>query len=149
MNLFLDTNALIKLYHEETGSKALNELIEANADNLMITVSDLSKIEFCSALLRLVRTKELDLSAVNQIFDSFESDARAFNVINAENTVKSFAIQLLKFYAYEKSLRTLDALQLSTAVICHSIIPIDFFVSSDQRLLNVAVDFFSTLNVES
>lgn len=58
MNLFLDTNALVKLYHEEAGTEALSEFLHRHADNLIITISDISRIELHSAFLRRVRTEE-------------------------------------------------------------------------------------------
>lgn len=33
MNLFPDTNALVKLYHEEAGTEALSEFLHRHADN--------------------------------------------------------------------------------------------------------------------
>jgi len=40
----------------------------------------------------------------------------------------------------------LDAIQLSTAIVSHQIIPIDYFVTSDKKLFKVAKDYFPTFN---
>ncbi len=56
MNLFFDTSALVKLYHKEDGSDYLADFLNQNKDDLVITISDISKIEFHSAFLKRVRT---------------------------------------------------------------------------------------------
>lgn len=49
MNIFLDTSILIKLYHEETGTEALDGLF-SNYLVESIYLSELSKVEFRSAI---------------------------------------------------------------------------------------------------
>jgi len=44
MNLYLDSNALIKLYHEEVGTGKLVKLLDDNADNLILTIADITRI---------------------------------------------------------------------------------------------------------
>ena len=58
MHLFLDSNALVKLYHAETGTENLVCLLKENAYDLILTIADISKIEFRSAFLKRVRTKD-------------------------------------------------------------------------------------------
>ncbi|MEZ4528293.1 MAG: type II toxin-antitoxin system VapC family toxin [Desulfobacterales bacterium] len=148
MNLFLDSNALIKLYHEENGTETLKNFLEMNADELTITISDLTRIEFYSAFLRRVRTCEIELSVVHGIFNDFEGDMKAFHIVEVESAVKMLAVHLLTFYSHERSLRTLDALQLSTAILSRQYVAIDYFVSSDTKLIYIAKDFFTILDVE-
>ncbi|OQX22840.1 MAG: hypothetical protein BWK80_29090 [Desulfobacteraceae bacterium IS3] len=148
MNFFLDTNAVIKIYHEETGTKVLSAFLKRYAPNLILTISDLTPIEFRSSFLRLARTGEADLIMVHEIFRHFDADITRFNIIKIEKDVKTFAIHLLESFAYRRSLRTLDALQLSAALFSHQILCIDRFVSSDKKLLSVAEEFFTIFNPE-
>jgi len=53
MNLFLDTSALVKLFHEEEGSEIVKELILSGANS--VWVLDLVRLEFLSAVLRRFR----------------------------------------------------------------------------------------------
>ncbi len=57
MHLFLDSNALVKLYHAEAGTENLLYLLNENANDLILTISYISKIEFHSAFLKRVQRK--------------------------------------------------------------------------------------------
>ena len=48
LSLFFDTPALVKLFHQEQGSAAIAALVEA--DNAVIWVSGLVRVEFVNAL---------------------------------------------------------------------------------------------------
>lgn len=149
MNLFLDTNAVIKLYHKETGTDNLLNFIQKYSDNLIISISDLTKIEFHSTFLKKVRTSEIDLLTVNEINETFDSDIKLFNIVEVDRIVKNFAINLLDSIGGFKNLRTLDAIQLSSAIILNQFIPIDYFICSDKKLLEIAQDFFPIVNPEN
>jgi hypothetical protein len=71
-----------------------------------------------------------------------------FNVIEVNHEIKKFAITLLNSVAYKRSLRTLDAIQLSSAIVSHQIVPVDCFVTADKKLLKIAKDYFSSFNPE-
>jgi predicted nucleic acid-binding protein len=92
--------------------------------------------------------KQIDLKAVYQVFESFDSDTKMFNVIEVNHEIKKFAITLLNSVAYKRSLRTLDAIQLSSAIVSHQIVPVDCFVTADKKLLKIAKDYFSSFNPE-
>jgi predicted nucleic acid-binding protein len=148
MNIFLDTNAVVKLYHQENGTDNLTDFLTLHQSDLIITISDLTKIELHSTFLKRVRMKQIDLKAVYQVFESFDSDTKMFNVIEVNHEIKKFAITLLNSVAYKRSLRTLDAIQLSSAIVSHQIVPVDCFVTADKKLLKIAKDYFSSFNPE-
>ena len=50
---FLDTSALVKIYHRESGTDVILNII--NKNNINIYISDIAVIEFHSALLKKVR----------------------------------------------------------------------------------------------
>jgi predicted nucleic acid-binding protein len=66
MNIFLDTNAVVKLYHQENGTDNLTDFLTLHQSDLIITISDLTKIELHSTFLKRVRMKQIDLKAVYQ-----------------------------------------------------------------------------------
>jgi predicted nucleic acid-binding protein len=148
MNIFLDTNAVVKLYHHEAGTDNLANFLTLHQNDLVITISDLTKIELHSTFLKRVRMKQIDLKTVYQVFESFDNDAKMFNVIEVNHEIKKFAITLLNGVAYKRSLRTLDAIQLSSAIVSHQLFPIDYFVTADKKLLRVAKDYFPSFNPE-
>ena len=148
MHLFLDSNALVKLYHAEAGTENLICLLKENVNDLILTIADISRIEFRSAFLKRVRTKEIKLEIVREVFSFFEDDLVMFNIIEVDEDVKNLAINLLDNIAHEKGLRTLDSIQLSTAITTNQILPIDYFVTSDKNLSNVAEDYFPIFDPE-
>ncbi|MCD6184728.1 MAG: type II toxin-antitoxin system VapC family toxin [Deltaproteobacteria bacterium] len=149
MHLFLDSNALVKLYHTETGTENLVNLLKENAYDLILTIADISKIEFRSAFLKRVRTKEIELEIVKEAFFCFENDLFMCNVVEVDKAAKSLAINLLDSIAHEKGLKTLDSLQLSTAIITNQIFQFEYFVTSDKILSNIAKDYFPIFDPES
>jgi hypothetical protein len=88
MNVFLDTNAVVKLYHREVGTDNLTNFLIPHQSDLIITISDLTKIELHSTFLKRVRMKQIDLKTVYQVFDSFDNDAKMFNVIEVNHEIK-------------------------------------------------------------
>lgn len=149
MNIYLDTSAVIKLYHREIGSEELLTFLRRSAADLIITTADITRIEFHSAFLRRVRTGEIVLAPIQRVFEAFDRDLSMFNLIPVEETVKHLAVMLLDQIAPQRGLRTLDAFQLAAVLFCHRIIPIDFFVTADQSFLNVAQAYFSVFNPEN
>ncbi|CAN2042587.1 PIN domain-containing protein [Candidatus Magnetomoraceae bacterium gMMP-15] len=149
MNVYLDTSAVVKLYHYETGSEKLLKFLQHNAADLILTIADITLTEFHSAFLRRVRTREITLEFVYKIFEAFDRDLNKFNLIAVDDNVKRLSVILLDNIAHQKGLRTLDAFQLSAALFCHQLLQVDTFVSSDQKFVKVAQDFFSVFDPEN
>lgn len=148
MNIFLDTNAVAKLYHREAGTDNLMSFIKLHKRDLVITLSDVTRIELHSAFFKQVRMKQLDLETAVRVLIAFERDLGMFNVIEVGEEIKDFAIVLLKSVAAQKGLRTLDAIQLSTALISEQVLPIDYFVTSDKKLITAAKDYLAIFDPE-
>jgi len=134
---FFDTSALIKLYHQEKGTDVVDELLVQDQP-LIIVISDLTLIEIVSAFAKKVRTQAITKTAFTMAVTAFEKDVEAFELIAIEQNVKSRAIQLLKTRSLERGLRTLDALQLASALAANDKSPLDLFVAADKTLLAVA-----------
>jgi predicted nucleic acid-binding protein len=148
MNVYLDTCAVIKLYHQEAGSKELLALLNSHAHDLILTISDITRTEFHSAFLRRVRMNEIAITAAQAVLDAFDNDLHMFNQVSVDSTVKSMATSLIDNVAHKRNLRTLDAFQLASALFCHQLVPVDFFITFDHCLASAAKDYFAVFNCE-
>lgn len=110
---FLDTSALVKHYHEEEGSEVVERLFQEPERRLMI--SDLSIIEFYSAIALKVRTKEIKAKTFTNLRKLFAHDLKEglYEVVLFREQEKRLATKLLIKHAPRRSLRTLDAIQLA------------------------------------
>jgi len=136
MAVFLDTSALAKLYHHENGTDVLERHLAAEPTAF---VSRIGVVEMHSVLAGLVRTKELDLAAMEILRRKFRSDARKYR----------FRVTTLGAKHYEKAeellvahgpigLRTLDSLQLAVALDLFEYQLIDTFIGADRILCRIA-----------
>ena len=111
--LYLDTSALLPYYRPEASSSAIQDLLQAQTEPVLI--SDLTTVEFASALARWVRMGELTEPQANRVESTFHED----------RSLGRFRIQTLGSGHYERAyqwlttrktaLRTLDALHLACA----------------------------------
>ena len=134
MNLFFDTSALVKFFHEEEGTEAVTDLI-LDVNN-QIWISGLARLEFLSTVFRRFRNKELDEERLNTAVHSFENQVDRFNIEPLGHAVLEEATFLLKNHGRRHGLKALDALHLGT----YSLISEDdwAFVASDENLCGVA-----------
>lgn len=135
---FLDTSALLKYYHAESGTPAVRSLITEPAAELLI--SRLAAVEILSAFAIKVRTGILTPADYIQLRGLFLADVkrRLFNPIRLLNADYQFASDLVGSHGLLRQLRTLDSLQLAVALRLHRTAPVDAFVCADQRLCQVA-----------
>ncbi len=95
MNLFLDTSALIKIYHKEKGTEEFAEYLSNATEVLVLTTSDITKIELHSALLRRLRRGEIEHSHLSETFQLFDKDFTRFNIITTDRFVKNLALYII------------------------------------------------------
>ncbi|MCF6241995.1 MAG: type II toxin-antitoxin system VapC family toxin [Bacteroidales bacterium] len=132
MILYFDTSALIKAFHKEKGSEKVVELLEKNQQ---IWVSELTKIEFKSALYCRFNNKQISKENLSIAFKHFENFLNTINITPLSSLLISEAEQLFsKFHSY--GLRTLDALQLAGFVLLYN--KESYFVSADGKLCSIA-----------
>jgi predicted nucleic acid-binding protein len=132
MKVFLDTSSLLKLYHKEADTDLLSDAL---ADVESIYLSELARLEFRSAVWKKVRTKEIDSEIAQGIVNYFEDDYPKFNWIKLDSATLNQAISLLNQYGIT-GLRTLDAIQLSSALSLKGNKEIIFF-THDKLLLSI------------
>jgi len=112
---YFDTSALVKLYHDESNTSVVEEIF-SNEENQII-ISEIACIELYSALYRLRRINQISEDVLNTALTSFEDDCAyrlTIRVIASHNIEQ--AREIIKRYGHNKSIRTLDAIQLSTSL---------------------------------
>lgn len=138
-NYFLDTSALAKRYHKESGSEYMDRILEQPESRSVI--SHLSIVELESVLAIKTRTGEIDEQALQVARRRFRADiARQRLVVALPVHERHFhsARKLLIQYGVAEGLRTLDALQLAIALDLRQLGQVDVLVAADQRLCRVA-----------
>jgi predicted nucleic acid-binding protein len=135
---FLDSSALIKYYHNETGSAEVERILrEADSGHL---ITRLTWVEILSGLAKKVRMTTIPPSDYGHLGRRFRADVRKrllrpIRMLDAHFTT---AGDLISFHGLTRQLRALDAIQLAVALRVHRATPLDHFVSSDERLCDIA-----------
>ena len=135
MKIFLDTSALFKLYHQETGTEEL-ESIFIKSKITHIYLSEISKVKFSSAIWKKVRTKEISVVQAKLTAELFENDFEKYSFISTDSLIIEQARNLTTKYGAE-GLRTLDSIQLSTCLVLEK--QVDLFITAD-KLLNTLIE---------
>jgi len=131
---YLDTSALVKLYHQEKGTGKVEKIF--STENATIIISEIAVVELYSALYKLNRMKEISKDAVEASIKSFEEDCKyRFSINPASAGEIDRAKGIIKRYGKEESIRTLDAIQLAVALDNENTI---IFVSADVVLNGIA-----------
>jgi len=133
LELFVDTSALVKLYYSEPDSDQVEKKILGAA---RIFISELSKVEFASALAKKTRAGEMDEGSCRAIWGAFQDDLTSVQVevINLFEEDYERAAGLILEFGLDETLRTLDSLQLAAALRE----PKSLFLSSDVALNRIA-----------
>jgi predicted nucleic acid-binding protein len=110
---FLDTSALVKRYHRERGSDVIDTLFAEQGRRIII--SDLSIIEFGSALSKKVREGEITPEKYQRALGVFCQDivTETIQVEILGDADKALAATLIERHGFRANLRTLDSLQLA------------------------------------
>lgn len=128
---FLDTSALVKRYHFETGTACLDAVFSESDATLLI--ASITIAEFTSAIARKNAEREITDEALRHTLSKFAEDLLAdFWILDLERRHIQAAQQLI----LRHGLRTLDSLQLSVLLSAKILSPT--LLSSDARLLSAA-----------
>ena len=143
---FFDTSAIVKRYHREDGSDFVDRLFaEADAE---FVISDISIIEFYSALSLKVRVGEIDEENFMSLRKLFSQDIKRgiYEVAEFSNAEKLESTKLLLKYAKKHSLKTLDAIQLSVVKSINEP-EVKAVVCADEKFCKIiALEGFSVIN---
>lgn len=131
MNLYLDTSVLVSCYVAEAQSNTVLAQLAQHSHELLI--SQLSEVEFCSALAMKLRSKHISLAQQEKVLMLFQLhlETRQYNKVYLTDDT----YQLAKQFLLNKSLklRTLDALHLALAQQLNAIL-----FTADIELVNAA-----------
>jgi len=130
MTIFLDTSSLFKLYHNEPGTEETEQIFSENTVRAVF-ISSISKVEFSSAVWKKVRTGDINKEQAKLLITAFETDADKYTCIEVTDSILENASKLIAKYG-KKGLRTLDGIQLATAVFIKN--KCDLHISSDDLL---------------
>jgi hypothetical protein len=135
---FFDSSALGKRYHPELGTARVDALFQAPDPPRFI--SRLSVVELQSVFAGKVRTRAITGADLELLRARFLQDVarRELRVIRMTDAHYREAERLIQQHGVRRSLRTLDALQLSVALALHGRVTLDAFVCADQGLCGVA-----------
>lgn len=133
---FVDTACVVKLYRAEPNSPIVMALF-APGDELV--VSELATVEFRSAMYGLVRQGLLTPPQAAIFVADFTADLPSYEIVEMERKVILLARTLIETWSATNRLRTLDSLQLASALQIHRAVPIDTFITTDAVLAGVAI----------
>lgn len=135
---FFDTSALGRNYHVEVGTDEVERLLALPETRAFI--SRLSIVETQSVFAPKVRERvigEVDFQLLRRRFLT-DVTRRQLSVVRMTGVHYQEAERLIRAHALERSLRTLDALQLAVALDVQRRAGLDHFVCADRNLCAVA-----------
>ncbi len=111
--LYLDTSALLPYYRQEASSEAVQVLLTAQRQPVVI--SRLTQVEFASALARWVRMGDLTEPQANRVESAFHEDVSEGRYRLRQVASGAFERAHHWLLMRKTALRTLDALHLACA----------------------------------
>ena len=111
MRLFVDTSALVKLFHVEEGTDRVTVWVEKATEG--ICVLDIAAVEFLSAVYRRLRAGEITGAETEVVVAGFRDQWANFHVEPLGHAVVQEAEAILVNHGRSAGLRTLDALHLA------------------------------------
>lgn len=135
---FLDSSALVKRYHQESGTIDVGKLFDAPENRFF--VSRLALVEVHSSLARLVRESVLTETGYGELVARLEEDVASglLSVAAVSSRQLDRAAAILRTHGLTHNVRTLDAIHLATAQALHERSRLTGFVAADRKLLLVA-----------
>lgn len=110
-NLYFDTSALLPYYREEESTPHVQSFLSAIQPP--VSLSDLTRVEFASALARWTRMNELDEPQAALIENTFRQDLLAGLYLVRPLTSSHYRQAEHWLYARKTALRSLDALHIA------------------------------------
>jgi predicted nucleic acid-binding protein len=146
---FFDSSALVKLYHPEAGTPAVDQIV--NSAGNLVRISRLTVAELTSAFAIKVRTQSINREDADLFLRQFRGDVATgkLEIFSVAESEFAMAELLVGRYAFDLRLRALDALQLAVALELRNQELVDHFVAADTALCEVArLEGFSVINPE-
>jgi uncharacterized protein len=136
---FLDSSALVKRYHVETGTAELDQLFSPPVARFFI--SRLALVELYSCFARLTREGNITVDDFRLLTGKLDGDVASgvLKVATVGSRQLAAAASIIATHGLSHVIRSLDAIQLATASTLHDRKQLTSFVSSDKRLLAAAI----------
>ena len=130
--IYLDSSALVKRYTEEAGTDSVKSILATSG---LITTSKLTYPEILSALMRKVRSGEIEKKTFHGIVDKFDKDWDHILVLDFHNDL----LPIVKTLIEKHPLKAADAIHLSSALWLKLSSKVAVtFVASDSNLVKAA-----------
>lgn len=136
MNIFFDTSSLFKLYHKEADTAILLKFLDKNPD-FNIYLSELTLVEMYSAILKKVRMGHLSTEESQRFLAVIDKDIKEYLFVPLNLSILHQSQQLILDHGL-KGLRSLDAIQLASAITVRS--SIDLVLTGDNALKSIFID---------
>jgi len=95
VKIFLDASSLIKLYYKEEDTSYLDKLFTDHTIT-EIFLSEISKVEFFSAIYKKIRTKHLTFKNAEDIINAFKADEKKYHFILLNEDIIRLSQKLIK-----------------------------------------------------
>ena len=111
MTCYVDTSALAKIYHRESGTETM---LEMYAGGESIQISELARLEFLGTTVRKLREGQLDEKAYQALLERFGEDVdKRYELLHFSSLIVEETARVLGTYGRQNALRTLDAIQFA------------------------------------
>ncbi|MBW8334566.1 MAG: type II toxin-antitoxin system VapC family toxin [Prolixibacteraceae bacterium] len=134
MKVFFDTSSLFKLYHHEAGTEELMSLF-TEVGMEVIYLAEITKIEFSSVVWKKCRKNEINENIANQLIEKFIRDSAKFKFVAEDRFLRQHAQDLIGKH-WKKGLRTLDSIQLASALKVKE--QVELFLTADKLLSEIS-----------
>ncbi len=111
---YIDTSALLPYYREESMSQQVQDLLISLRPPVLI--SDLTKVEFSSAVARWERTKEINEAQANLVQVTFIKDISSGLFVSRQIMPTHFSQAEKWLSSRQTALRTLDSLHIACSL---------------------------------
>jgi predicted nucleic acid-binding protein len=135
---FLDSSALVKHYHAESGSATVDAILRTPGDTFFI--SRLAVVELHSCFARLVREGVLLQQDFDKLILRLAADVSSglLKVLAVSSHRLDGACSLLAAQGLSHAFRTLDAIHLASALACDARRGLAGLVAADSKLLTAS-----------
>ncbi len=141
--IFLETSALVKLYHLEPGSEKLDVIIKPT-DTL--SISSMARLEFVSIIFGHIRRGQITESLAQKQLQLFQSDMNNFHIIKYDYHIFTIAVSLFENYASKMNIDSREVLHVASAKPLLKL-GLDYFVSCNPVIIKLAkLEGFRTIN---
>lgn len=143
MNLYFDTSALVKFFHDEDGTDVVTNLILNEINTCWII--EIAHLELTSAVYRRYRNNEINDDQLAVVLAGLIKESLRFKTEPFNDLTVTEAMELMKQFGKSHGLRTLDALHLASfkLIADHDWI----LVSSDKLMCSITEELgYSYIN---